>query len=165
MRIGKHILLLLLLASVLTGCGGEEPGAAERLGAILGDPDSLPAGTFYSSAVAPYEEGNALTEELIAALYERADGVLEYTGRVEEAAVYLSSGIEGDYLEVAVFTCYGSADTEAVAAMCLRRAHLVARGGDLAPEDAFILRSGRTLYFCLGSDAALCARIAARFAK
>lgn len=157
------LLLLLLPALLLFGCGGEEEPVADQLTAVLGSAASLPAGVLYASAATPYEEGHALTEELVAALYARADGQLEYAGRVEEAAVYLSSGSEGDYLEVALFSCYGSADTDAVAEMCLRRARLVAAHTELRAEDAVILLSGRRVLLCLGTDAALTARIAERF--
>ncbi len=160
MKNGKRLLLLILLAVLLVGCGTRTPTASERMDELLAGLCDLPAGRLYRSGLSPYEEGDALSDALIAALYSRADGTLEYTGRVEEAAVYLSSGMGEDYLELAVFVCYGSADTEAVAAMCLRRARFVSERVGLAAEEALILRSGRTVLFCLGGPPALRARLA-----
>ncbi len=159
MKIGMRCLLLLLLAALLLGCADASPVASERLGALLAESQQISAGTLYDSALLPYEEGNRLSEELVVSLYSRADGYLEYTGRVESAAVYLSSGMEADYLEVAVFVCYGSADTDAVAEMCLRRARLVSAHIGLSQGDALILRSGRTVYLCIGGSSALRSRI------
>ena len=159
MKNGKRLLLLILLAALLVGCGGEEPRALERMEMLIGNGGELPAGTLYRSDLAPYDEGAPLTDALVSALYARADGHLEYTGRVEEAAVYLSSGIGGDHFELAVFVCYGSADADAIAEMCLRRARLVASHTELSAEDALILCSGRTVFFCLGGSPSLRARI------
>ena len=160
MKKGIGFFLLVLLSALLLGCGQQAPVAAERIGELLSGLSDLPSGRLYDSTLLPHEEGNPLDADLIADLYSRADGYLEYTGRVEEAALYLSSGMDGEHLELAVFVCYGSADADAVAEMCLRRAHLVSSYTDLEPEDALVLRSGRTVYFCLGGPPMLRARLA-----
>lgn len=152
MRYARILFCLFLVLSLsLASCGWQDPVAAERLSELLGAIPCLPAGTCYDSATRDFMEGAPLTDELIEALYAREDGACEYAAHVREAAVYLSS-VREPYLELAVFVCYGSADTAAVFEMCHRRARLVASLGVAATADAMVSVSGRVVTFCLTSD-------------
>ncbi len=143
------LLLVLLLSLALSGCDSTEGrSAAELLSDLLSEGEPPPAGAVYLSSLPLYGEGNPLTEELVAALYARADGACEYRDRVAEAAVYLSSRTDRPF-EAAVFLCHGSADTEAVAAMCLRRARLLSQNGLADSSGARIECRGRAVYFLI----------------
>lgn len=147
------LLLLVALWPMASACGGEEVVATERLFEMTALFPSIPAGVVYDSAATVYDPAEALDSELVAVLYARDDGYCEYESAVSHGAVYLG-GTRGAYLELAVFVCYGSADTAAVFEMCLRRARLVASFGLLEESDAMLASSGRVVYFCLSSDPA-----------
>ena len=140
----RCFLVFLLLASFLPlpSCCRETPRAAVLLSEYLGERGAYPAGVTYSTDPS---EGEVLSEELIASLYARADGFCEYGACVEEAAVYLSSRLDTRF-EMAVFLCYGSADTKAVSEMCLRRAALLGRFGEVEVE---VECRGRAVYYRL----------------
>ena len=150
---GRKVLCMLLLVGLAAGlvsCRGTDFTAAERLSDLLARLPSVPAGVMYDSGVTVFDAAAPLSAELVAALYARADGFCEYAACVREAAVYLGA-VGEPYLEMAVFLCYGSADTVAVAEMCLRRARLVASLGLVREEDACVTTVGRTVYFYLSS--------------
>lgn len=145
-------LLALLLPLCLLSCrSASKESAADRLDGWLSEIGTPPAGAVYLSSLPLDGENGAarpLSEELVTALYARADGTCEYSDRVEEAAVYLSSRPDLPF-EAAVLLCYGSADTEAVAAMCLRRVRLLSQNGLADPESARIECRGRAVYFLI----------------
>ena len=139
-----------LLLWSLTACG-EAVAARDRLGTLLSLIGEVPAGGIY--ATLPQEGDTPLGEPLIEALYMRADGYLEYTDRIAEAAVYLGSSQE-PFFEAAVFVCYGSADTRAVLEMCMRRARLVASVHTVKEGDVVVAASGRTVVYVITRDTA-----------
>lgn len=158
------LLSVLFSAAGLASCRGEATSPGVMLREVLAAVEGVtPAGAVYSSS--PGEGERLLDESLILALYSRDDGLCEYTGRVEEAAVFLSSGEGRPYLEVAVLLAYGNADTRPLAEMCLRRARLVSSLGFLEARDAILVTSGRTVLLCLASDPEVRARIEKSYAK
>ena len=157
-------LSVLLPVAALTACRGETPPPTEMLREVLAAVgEATPAGAIFSSE--PTEEERLLDETLLLSLYSRDDGLCEYEGRVEEAAVFLSSGDGLPYLEVAVFLCYGSADTRPLTEMCLRRARLVSSLGLLEAREAIVITSGRRVLLCLASDREVRTRIEKSYAK
>ena len=139
-------LALLVLLAMTVSCGNESLSARERLSSLLALFGNAPAGACY--ATLPSDGDSTLDERLIAALYVRADGYLEYEGRVSECALYLGSA--GDpFFEAAVFVCYGNADTRAVVEMCLRRARLVSSVHAIAEGDIVLTVSGRTVCYMI----------------
>ena len=157
-KLASLIFFLLLAASLLFGCGKEAPTADDAMSQLLAAVGSLPAGTLFRSSATPYGADACLDGELVASLFARDDGYCEYDSGVESAAVYLGAH-DGSYCEVGVFVCYGSADTEAVATMCLRRARLVCRGLYLPAEQVCIGTRGRVVILCIASDTELASRL------
>ena len=165
-RLVALFLAVLFPVTVLASCRGRETAPKELLVEVLSAVgEATPAGTVFSSAGSPYEEGRPLDESLVLSLYSRDDGFCEYRGRVEEAAVFLSSGDGLPYLEVGVFLSYGSADTRPIVEMCLRRARLVSSLGLLDAREAIVVTLGRTVLLCLSSDPAVRARVQERYGK
>ena len=149
MRPIAAFLLACLLFLGATSCSGADIAARDRLFTLLSLYGDVPAGATY--ATQPKEGESTLDARLIAALYTRSDGYLEYDGRVADAAVYLSSTAD-PFFEVAVFVCYGNADTRAIAEMCLRRVRLIAASHAVRTEDAVIGVSGRTVICIITRD-------------
>lgn len=141
MRRYISVFLSVILLASLSACRGQEVGAAALLADFLCERET-PAGATYTTGG---ESGGALSPELVAALYARADGFCEYGECVEEGAVYLSSRLD-ERFEAGVFLCYGSADTKAVSEMCLRRAALWRRFGEV---EAVVECRGRAVYYML----------------
>lgn len=152
-------LLVLLTLSLLVSCHTGSASPEEVLGELLSVADPHPAGVTYTSDADPYGMAPRLDGDLVCALYARSDGYCEYGECVESAAVYLGT-VADRYFEVAVLACYGSADTEAVAAMCLRRAQLVGRGLGLPSGSTVIVTAGRLVILCISQDPTLAARLA-----
>lgn len=159
-------LSVLLSASVLASCRGEQPPPDELISEVLATVGEVrPAGEVFYSSPPQGGEGRVLDETLLLSLYGREDGYCEYEGGVEEAAVFLSSGGGEPYLEVGVFLCYGNSDTRSVFEMCLRRARLVDSLGFAEREEAVVVTSGRLVLFCLSSDGEVRGRIAEKYGK
>ncbi len=143
-----------LLVALLFSCGAKrDRGAKDTLFEFIGALPDLPPGAVYQSAASPYGEKKPLTEELLLSLYAKEDGSCEYAEHVEEAALYLGTSAEGPF-EVAAFAAFANSDTDAILAMCRRRAALVSR---LFPEAAgnaryFVLDN--LVLFCLSDDPA-----------
>ena len=152
------LVLAIALVTSLAGCTAKEVSAADRLAGLLDSLGRIPAGTVYFSGADPYGEEHVLDGELAELLWAREDGYCEYAACVEEAAVYLG-GLDGCYLEATVFICYGSADTEAVAAMCLRRLHLLRSGIRLESGTAGVVTEGRCVILLATSDRELAERV------
>ncbi|MBQ2718471.1 MAG: hypothetical protein IJF73_00200 [Clostridia bacterium] len=149
MKKALSFLLAVLFLASLSSCGKRPGGSATALlGEFLAEGAPPPAGAVYASVSVPGGEHRPLSEALVAALYARADGTCEYAAAVEEAAVYLSHRADAPF-EAAVFLCYGSADTEAVAAMCLRRVRLLMQSGRADAAGALIECRGRAVYFLI----------------
>ena len=155
-RLLAAILSLLLTVAMLPSCGRESVTARESLSSLLRLFGNVPAGGIY--ATAPLEGDNTLDEGLIASLYRRADGYLEYDGRVCEAAVYLGS-VQDPFFDAAVFVCYGNADTRAILEMCMRRVRLAATAHTIDSEDAVLAVSGRTVICIITKDTATADRV------
>ena len=161
-------LLLSVLFPVmsLVACRGEPCPPWEMLSEVLATVgEATPAGEVFYSSPSCGGEGRALDETLLLSLYGREDGYCEYEGRVECAAVFLSSGDGAPYLEIAVFLCYGSADTRPILEMCLRRARLVSSLGFVEREEAVVVTSGRLVLFCLASDGEVRERVEEKYGK
>lgn len=150
------LLSLCFLILSLLSCEKEDIAARDRLSSLLGLFSDVPAGDIY--ATAPCEGDGRLDERLIDALYIRADGYLEYEGRVAEAAVYLGSA-QDPFFEAAVFVCYGNADTRAILEMCMRRVRLVSSAHVVGEGDAVVAASGRTVICIITRDTAAANRV------
>ena len=155
-RLIAFFLILCLATALICSCGGEKVGARDRLGSLIRLFGDVPAGGVY--ATAPINGDGALDDRLVGALYARADGYLEYTGRVAEAAVYLGSA-GNPFFEAAVFACYGNADTRAIFEMCMRRVRLVASAHAIDEEDVVLAASGRTVICIITRDTAAAQRV------
>ena len=145
------LLLCIALASVLSSCKNADVAARDRLATLLSLYGDAPAGAVY--ATVPREGDESLNGRLVTALYTRADGYLEYDGRVADAAVYLGSAAD-PFFEAAVFVCYGNADTRAVCEMCMRRARMIAAAHAIGEGDAVVAVSGRTVVCIITRDPA-----------
>ena len=152
------LLLMAFSASLLAGCRPDTVTADDVMADLLSKAGAIPAGTLFSSSASPYGSAPHLDDSLVASLFSREDGYCEYAACVESCAVYLGA-LGENYCEVGVFVCYGSADTEAVAAMCLRRARLVRRGLSLPSEQIRVSVHGRTVILAMAADAACAARL------
>lgn len=150
------LLTIALLLPITVSCGTEDIPARERLSDLLCLFEDTPAGGVY--ATLPLEGDQALEGRLIGALYTRADGHLEYDGRVAEAAVYLGSA-QDPFFEAAVFVCYGNSDVRAISEMCMRRARLVASAHVVEEEDTVLAVSGRTVVYIITRDKAAAQRV------
>ncbi len=159
MRLKRLFAVVIILLLGLSACAPSSPSPTPwtELSPLLSSLDGVPAGTLYATAAPAYEKLSPLTPALIEALYVREDGYLATEGRLEAAAIYLSS--RRPYLEVAVLDCYGSADTGALADMCRRRVALLQKGLSLAEDSYYLSVCGRRVVFAVGEDAALCQRI------
>ncbi len=124
----RKILALLLLLSLLlslAACAAPPPTrtADELLTDLLHAYGEAPAGNRYAST-AKLEDAAYFSEDLFLSLYADANGKCEGREGIEQCAVYLG-GSDRTVFEVAVFRCYGTADTPTVAQLSTRRAALV----------------------------------------
>lgn len=151
----RRCLLLLLLLSLLSGCGGQDPfprSLYDRFAEVY----PLEAGVLYDSE-AKRSDPEYLDPLLLATLLRRSDG--SYDGEdIASAVLYLGAAGDG-HRELLILRCHNRDSAREVAALCVARTELLRTS---VGAEARVLLSGKTVVLLALSDNASAERLLRR---